>query len=172
MSRRTLLAAVGAIAIAGVRIEQDRDPAVPVRTHPTPSAPAPSPTPRSSPSADVGVEVQAAEKYALAATNWTARTYPRSLQARRRLASGRLALSLRDAAPLHQMRRDQVARLGAVVGRPQLSLEQGTVVRLDVEELHFALGTRSREIVTYDVRLRQFAGRWRVVGFTAVRGGS
>lgn len=114
-----------------------------------------------------------ARAYALAATNWTAVTYRTAYRRRRRLASLSLASALRRERPspiqLRQLREDRSARLGAIVRiREATDFGEERRVLLDVDELRTGAGQRSRQTVSYEVRLAFERGTLRVAGFTSV----
>lgn len=172
MSRTAVLAGAALVALVGAGATLDREqPVVPAPpdVRPTPTV-TPTKTLAATPAS--GPATHAARAYALAASNWTARTYRAAYEQRLRLAGGPLAASLARRGPSHaqvwQLKRDGIARLGAVLrSREDLSV-RGASVRLDVEELHFAIGLRARQIVAYEVRLRRLPDGWRVVRFTAI----
>lgn len=171
MSARVLMGAAVVVALVTAGATLDDNSAVPPT--PTPHSPTPAPTATPAPSAprpapDPAGTVAAA--YTLAATNWTDRSYVRSLDDRARLAAGRLKSSLREPTSLRQLERDRVARLGALLSRRSTVTGSQALVRVAVDEVHLEIGGRSRQVVAYEVRLRRQAGRWKVIGFTAVGG--
>lgn len=170
LSARVLMGVAVAVAVVTAGATLDDNPGPPT---PTPYSPTPAPTATPAPSAPRPAPDPAgtvAEAYALAATNWTNRSYVRSLNDRARLAAGRLKSSLRGPTSLGQLERDRVARLGAVLSRRSTVTGSQALVRLAVDEVHLEIGGRSRQVVAYEVRLRRQAGRWKVIGFTAAGG--
>jgi hypothetical protein len=175
--RLSVVGVGAALAIVGAGLKLEHEPAgAPRRLTATASpvvssarsTPTPTPTPRPS-----GAAIRVAEAYALEATNWTARTYVASLDRRSRLAGGRLAASMQERPPtpaqLRQLRTDDIARLAAVLRADEKVHGDLTVVRVGVDELHLAIGTRSRQTVTYELGMGRQHGSWRVVAFTEVR---
>jgi hypothetical protein len=141
----------------------------------TPIAPATAATTSTGASA-LAARVRVARAYALAATNWSAVSFPAAYRRQFTLASGELRRQLRAHAPgsaqLRQLGADGATRLGVVLdarSRPARSPVAGKIV-LRVAEQRELAGRRTHTSGRYLVRLHRHAGRWHVVGFTAIRG--
>jgi hypothetical protein len=141
-----------------------------MRTAPATVAPA------TNPDHPLARPVRAARAYTLAATNWSAVSYPATYRRQLTLAGGPLRRQLRahipDAARLRQLRVDAASRLGVVLDAqwdPTSSPVAGNVVVRVAEQRELA-GRRTHTNSRYVVRLRLRAHRWQVIGFTATRG--
>jgi hypothetical protein len=141
----------------------------------TPIAPTPAASASCAASA-LAAPVRVARAYTLAATNWSAVSYPVAYRRQLTLARGPLRRQLRAHAPgtaqLRQLRVDAASRLGVVLDarlHSTRSRETGRVV-FRVDEQRELAGRRTHTSSRYLLRLRRHARRWYVVGFTAIRG--
>lgn len=180
-SPRALVAGAAVVLIAaGILLEgREADP------DPRPAEPGPAvtaalsstPTADTSPPPELDVDrvaMRAATDYTLAATNWSPATYAAACRRQARLATGALRRRLVSTPPsqvqLRQLRRDTVSHLSAVLGVRMVHASPiRAAVRISVDEFHTGAGRRVQSVARYRVELRQRAGSWRVVSFTAVR---
>ncbi|MQA75694.1 MAG: hypothetical protein GEU88_15365 [Solirubrobacterales bacterium] len=160
------LIAVGGVIYASADVDVGGDADTPPRA-------------RSAESVQAGAEdpaVALARRYALAARDWTARTYERSRARQRRLAGGgyREALARTPTPPgyvarLRKQRARSVARVVATTREP--SARRG-VARVLVQ-LREQTKTRQQALertVVYEVLVRPIDGQRRVVGWTILPG--
>lgn len=130
--------------------------------------------PRSTPDPAVGV----AARYALAARNWTPQTYRDSWKRQIALAGGRYRRALKARLPkpaeLRALRQDRASSRAKLVRaeRDRRAGSSSTRVVVTLSETTVAGGQTIRGQTVNQVDLRRVGGRWRVVGFTVLPGGT
>lgn len=165
------LAALGLLAAVGAIASTDRrEAAAPAALPVAPSSRPPVALARR----DGAVTV--ARRYALAARNWTAHSYPSSWRAQLALATGPYRRGLRAARPtwaqLRVLRADRASNLAVVTraARDPRVRDPRARVLVWLEERTTAGGQVLAGTTGNEVRLRRRHGGWRVTGWTAVPG--
>ena len=170
-ARLTLLVALAAVSIAAaVSLGLAGATALHEKEETRPSAPT-TETPRP---ADPVVELAA--RYALAARNWTAATYPVSWQQQIGLTGGPYRRELSAARPgfaeLKELRKEGARSQASLVSAerdPTVIPPEGRVI-VTLEETTVANGqTIDGETVNH-VTLREVGDRWQVTGWTVIPG--
>jgi hypothetical protein len=120
--------------------------------------------------------ISVARAYALAARTWSADTYELAWRRELELADGSYRRALVRARPTRTqvaaLRADGAASRATVVRIVPLVHGPRARVVVDLDERTTSGGQVVSAITRNEIRLRRFASRWRVVGFSALPGGS
>ena len=175
--RTPLLVAAIALGVAATNAAHPVQP--PTTRAPERPTAQPTTTPKlESPAASHREPLRLARAYALAATNWTARTRMAAWQRELALAAPEYARALRETRPTHarvRALRTERARSRATLTRadidPQVRPPRARVLVALRERTSSVAGTLSGQ-TRNEVQLERSGGRWRVTGWSVLPGGS